>query len=190
MSKTQYAIRNTQYASRFTRHESRATISIQYRESSTERRETRDKRLLIMKNSICETRETSDERLSFMQNEPKFKIASIYASPCNTSGYSNFLAFTSRKNEPKRTQNEPNFSPILGSFFPILASFYQEIFAFANISERWCGNGTAVKDNLQINGYHIAKLKFWFYTKIIYNNFYRSFYCYLLLLVDVNDRKR
>jgi len=107
------------------------TLNNEYRESSTERRETSHKRLLIMKNSICETRETSDERLSFMQNEPKFKIASIYASPCNTSGYSNFRNFCRPKNEPKRTQNEPNFSPKLASFFPKLASFREEIFAFA-----------------------------------------------------------
>jgi len=106
-----------------TRETSHGTLKtyIPHRESDIERRETSDKRLLIMKNSICETRETSDERLSFLQNEPNFKIAQNYISTCNTNTYGNIIALCSPKNEPKRTQNEPNFSPKLASFFPILA---------------------------------------------------------------------
>ncbi len=61
----------------------------------------------------------------FMQNEPNFKIDQINTSTCKTNGYGNFLTFFLRKNEPKRTQNEPNFGPKL-------ASFYGKIFAFAN----------------------------------------------------------
>jgi len=59
----------------------------------------------------------------FMQNEPNFKNAQIYTSACNRKGYDNFLTFCRPKNEPKRTQNEPNFRPKLGSFFPIKANF-------------------------------------------------------------------
>jgi len=115
----------------FNNHETRETshgtleTCIQHRESDIERRETSDKRLFFMQNSICETRETSDKRLFKMQNEPNFKIDQINTSTCKTNGYGNFLTFFHRKNEPKRTQNEPNFSPIL-------ASFYGKIFAFAN----------------------------------------------------------
>ena len=53
----------------------------------------------------------------FMQNEPNFKIALINTSACNITGYDNFSIFCHPKNEPKRTQNEPNFGPKLGSFF-------------------------------------------------------------------------
>jgi len=52
----------------------------------------------------------------FMQNEPNFKNARIYISAYNTSGYINFQLISRPKNEPKRTQNEPNFSSKLALF--------------------------------------------------------------------------
>jgi len=53
----------------------------------------------------------------FMQNEPNLKITQIYTSSYITSSYVNFWLLSHPKNEPKRTQNEPNFGPKLGSFF-------------------------------------------------------------------------
>jgi hypothetical protein len=57
-----------------------------------------------------------------MQNEPNLKNDRIYTSTCDKGSYGNLIAFFRRKNEAKRTQNEPNFSPKLGSFSSILAS--------------------------------------------------------------------
>jgi len=51
-----------------------------------------------------------------MQNKPNFKNDPMSVSACNTNGYDDFIAFCRRKNEPKRTQNEPNFSPKLALF--------------------------------------------------------------------------
>jgi len=85
--------------------------------STCERRETSDKRLFFIQNSTCERRETSDKRLFFLQNEPNFKITQNYTTSIYTSGYDNYRLLFRPKNEPKRTQNEPNFSPKLASFF-------------------------------------------------------------------------
>jgi hypothetical protein len=68
-----------------------------------------------------------------MQNEPNLyhglPARGSSLSACNITRCVNIrpvgLPENERKNEPKRTQNEPNFSPKL-------ASFYNEIFAFAN----------------------------------------------------------
>jgi len=103
MSWTQYASRTTQYASRTTQYDTRDTLHASRKRALHLSRE-------LYKSNI------------FLQNEPKFKIALIYTSACNINSYGNLIAFSRPKNEPKRTQNEPNFSPILGSFFPKLAS--------------------------------------------------------------------
>jgi len=58
-----------------------------------------------------------------MQNEPNFKITQNLTTSLYTSGYDNYWLISRPKNEPKRTQNEPNFDPKLGSFFKILALF-------------------------------------------------------------------
>ncbi len=52
----------------------------------------------------------------FMQNEPNLKNDRIYVSAYDTKEYGDFWLILHPKNEPKRTQNEPNFSPKLGSF--------------------------------------------------------------------------
>ncbi len=74
----------------------------------------------------------------FMQNKAKFSRAQMYVSTSIIKSSKNLMLFGSRKNKPKQTQNEPNFSSILASFFPKLAlfspklaSFHNEIFAFA-----------------------------------------------------------
>jgi len=61
----------------------------------------------------------------FLQNEPNYKITRNDISSYSINTYGNLIALESSKNEPKRTQNEPNFGPKL-------ASFYGKIFAFAN----------------------------------------------------------
>jgi len=66
-----------------------------------------------------------------LQNEPNIKIAEMIVTACIIISYSIFRLAFLRKNEPKRTQNEPIFRPKLASFFPILALFHKEIFAFA-----------------------------------------------------------
>jgi hypothetical protein len=66
----------------------------------------------------------------FLQNEPNFKITLNDISTSIKGTYDNFLALFSRKNEPKRTQNEPNFSPKLASFFSKLALIQNKIVAF------------------------------------------------------------
>ncbi len=83
--------------------------TIKHRESSVENRES-------VLTPIHLSRELYKSAL-FLQNEPNFKNTSIYISTCNTSCYGNFSNFFRQKNEPKRTQNEPNFSPKLASFF-------------------------------------------------------------------------
>ncbi len=52
----------------------------------------------------------------FMQNEPNLKNDQINISFCNKRCYGIFRLLFRRKNEPKRSQNEPNFGPKLGSF--------------------------------------------------------------------------
>ncbi len=60
----------------------------------------------------------------FLQNKANsyhgFGARGSFLSVCNITRYVNVcpsgLAENERKNEPKRTQNEPNFSPILASF--------------------------------------------------------------------------
>jgi len=66
-----------------------------------------------------------------MQNEPNLKITQIYTSSYITSSYVNLWLLSHPKNEPKRTQNEPNFGPKLGSFFPELALFSPSVTAKA-----------------------------------------------------------
>jgi len=68
-----------------------------------------------------------------MQNEPNLKQLYEFISAYTSSTYRIYVLESTPKNEPKRTQNEPNFSPKLALFFQILASFGNEIFAFANI---------------------------------------------------------
>ncbi len=58
-----------------------------------------------------------------MQNEPNLKNDQIDITTCNINSYGNLITFSRSKNEPKRTQNEPNFSSKLGSFFQKLALF-------------------------------------------------------------------
>ena len=53
-----------------------------------------------------------------MQNEPKLQNDKMNVTPLLTKEYGNYMLCGSRKNEPKRTQNEPNFGPKLASFFP------------------------------------------------------------------------
>ncbi len=97
-----------------------------------ETRETSDKRLLIMQNSICKRRETSDERLFIMQNKAKLQNTEMNVTSLLTKSSENFRNFSRLKNKAKQSQNKANFSPKLGSFFPKLALFYKETFAFAN----------------------------------------------------------
>jgi len=59
-----------------------------------------------------------------MQNEPNLKNYEMIVTTCITNSYGNLIAFSCQKNEPKRTQNEPNFSPKLALFFSILALFF------------------------------------------------------------------
>jgi len=66
----------------------------------------------------------------FLQNEPNYKIAQIYTNACDTRRYKIYVLKSTPKNEPKRTQNEPNFTPIL-------ALFHNEIFAFAKKLYLW-----------------------------------------------------
>jgi len=78
----------------------------------------------------------------FMQNKPNsyhgLPARGSLLSVCNINRYVNVrpvgLPENEPKNEPKRTQNEPNFSPKLGSFSTKLALFYKEFFAFAKKS--------------------------------------------------------
>jgi len=73
-----------------------------------------------------------------MQNEPNLyhghPARGLSLSICNISGYATFQPFEPHenrpKNEPKRTQNEPNFGRKLGSFSHKLALIYKEIIAF------------------------------------------------------------
>ncbi len=95
-----------------------------------------------------------------MQNKANLKNTEMTVTACNITSYGNFLTFLRRKNKAKQSQNKANFGPKL-------ALFYNEIIAF------------------RYGFYTAQKLKFWFYQRIIYNNFERSFYCNLPLLDDV-----
>jgi len=70
----------------------------------------------LTQNSICKRRETSDERLFIMQNEPNFKNGEMNVTALITKSSENLYLCSKAENEPKRTQNEPNFSPKLASF--------------------------------------------------------------------------
>ncbi len=85
---------------------------------------------------------------TFLQNEPNFKIIHIYTSVFNRTGYGNFPHLFLRKNEPKRTQNEPNFSPKLGLFFPKLALIYNKIVTLAHILRGWSAGSKVEKADL------------------------------------------
>jgi hypothetical protein len=71
----------------------------------------------------------------FLQNEPNsyhgHPARGSSLSICNISGYATFQPFepheNRQKNEPKRTQNEPNFSPKLALFFTISALFFTNV---------------------------------------------------------------
>ncbi len=59
----------------------------------------------------------------FLQNEPNSPGVQDDTTLYSTRTYKNYMLESIPKNEPKQSQNEPNFDPILALFFPILASF-------------------------------------------------------------------
>jgi len=71
-----------------------------------------------------------------MQNEPNLKNDQMRVTAYYRSAYGNFLTFFRPKNEPKRTQNEPNFSPKLALFFQYwlcFPQFFQSFFTCLQI---------------------------------------------------------
>jgi len=70
-------------------------------------------------------RESSiQNRASSLQNEPNFRNDQMNVTSLLVRSNDDFPTFYRPKNEPKRTQKEPNFRPKLASFFPILALFF------------------------------------------------------------------
>jgi len=104
MACTQYDIRNTQYATRNTLNAIPYTLSPIFRLINQ------------LTSSPVNLLHRARKYNKNMQNEPNFKIAGNDISTCNTNTYGNIIAFSRPKNEPKRTQNEPNFSPKLALF--------------------------------------------------------------------------
>jgi len=82
-----------------------------------------------------------------MQNEPNsyhgLPARGSSLSTCNISGYVTFQPFelqeNRRKNEAKRTQNEPNFSSKLGSFFKYWLCFSLKSAVKRYPKELFCG---------------------------------------------------
>jgi len=88
----------------------------------------------------------------FLQNEPNLKQLYEFISAYTTSTYKIFVFKNTPKNEPKRTQNEPNFSPILALFLlnePNFKANYvkigkfdsplrNKILALEHILKGWC----------------------------------------------------
>jgi len=69
----------------------------------------------------------------FLQNEPNFKNEQIGVSSFLIRSNDDFCDFHRRKNEPKRTQNEPNFSPKLASFSQNKPNFKQDYVKIGNL---------------------------------------------------------
>ncbi len=75
-----------------------------------------DKLINKFTNSQINFQNRARNKNKIMQNEPNFEITRNDISTCNRNTYGILIAFLSPKNEAKRTQNEPNFSPKLASF--------------------------------------------------------------------------
>jgi len=84
-----------------------------------ETRETSNETLktcILHRESDIERRETSDKRLLIMQNKANFKNTEMIVTACNINSYGNLIAFCRPKNKAKQSQNKANFSSKLALF--------------------------------------------------------------------------